>query len=76
VTGKIDWGPLEKSETSAYTNESYIFQATGYRSLDQVWNPRWAPNDAESARSKGVSAAVKESVDEVKRQVREFREIR
>jgi len=59
---------MQGTETRAYTNESYVFQGAGVRSVNQLWNPSWAAADAEALRSKAVSQWVKESVDDMKAQ--------
>ncbi len=68
ANGRVNWPMLENSERRAYTNESYVFQGAGVRSINQLWNPSWAAADAETLRSKAVSQWVKESVDDMKAQ--------
>lgn len=65
---RIDWTALGNSEMRSYSNESYVHEAAGTRSINQLWNPSWAAADAESLRSKNVSKAAQESIKDLKDQ--------
>ncbi len=65
---RVDWTALENSEVRSYSNESYVHEAAGTRSINQLWNPSWAAADAEALRSKNVSKAAQESIKDLKDQ--------
>jgi RHS repeat-associated protein len=70
VNGPINWTTLENSEIRAYSNQSYVNEATGTRSIIQLWNPSWTAADAETLRSKAVDEAVRQSIDDMKAQAK------